>query len=460
MSLTAFVNFPSEYTQAAVIRGFKKYLPDVLLITDKPTEKLQIQYADYDLIEFDWLMQDTSNCIGSSYCFRKALTRKNFLHQTIEAYLAKMEHRLSVNAVDRSEEANVDLLRNAMPKCWTIDVAHSEDLDEVLMDELYDLREKLSQEGDHWFILKPAMADRANGIRLFNSEGSLREIFAEFDSDSEDEEEDEDDDNHSDEYSTAVSTSQLRHFVIQVILINHSLLLTLTIDKEYLSNPLLIDPTGNQQSFHKFHLRAYVLCVVGDNFEQVVSGHFNLKVLQGSIKVYMPKSILALFASQSYKNPDEDQSLLSHLTNSCLQGSNMDRDKFVKSLQELEGCYTNSGTQITSDQINRWLDSASKVIGQAVKGAVESASVHFQPLPNAFEIYGVDLLVTDKDEVKLLEFNGCPDFGQTGDRLAWIVDNVVDASFESALLELLGRQSAHDHQETVKCLDFEFKRGW
>lgn len=68
-----------------------------------------------------------------------------------------MEHRLSVNAVDRSEEANVDLLRNAMPKCWTIDVAHSEDLDEVLMDELYDLREKLSQEGDHWFILKPAM---------------------------------------------------------------------------------------------------------------------------------------------------------------------------------------------------------------------------------------------------------------------------------------------------------------
>lgn len=46
MSLNAFVNFPSEYTQAAVIRGFKKYLPDVLLITDKPTEKLQIQYAD------------------------------------------------------------------------------------------------------------------------------------------------------------------------------------------------------------------------------------------------------------------------------------------------------------------------------------------------------------------------------------------------------------------------------
>lgn len=174
----------------------------------------------------------------------------------------------------------------------------------------------------------------------------------------------------------------------------------------------------------------------------------------------MPKSILALFASESYKNPDQDQSLLSHLTNSCLQGSNMDRDTFVKSLQELEGCYTSSGTQITADQISSWLDSASKVIGQAVKGAVESASVHFQPLPNAFEIYGVDLLLTDTNEVKLLEFNGCPDFGQTGDRLASIVDNVVDASFESALLELLDRQSTREHQQTIKCLDFEFKRGW
>ncbi|TIA90700.1 hypothetical protein E3P99_01427 [Wallemia hederae] len=449
MAMTAFVNFPSQYTQATVERAFKKYLPDVQVITDKPTEKVSIQYADCgcincmgtilindsdDLIEFDWLMQDTANCIGSSFCFRKALTRKNYLHQTIEAYLAKIEHRISVKAVEPSEAANVALLRNAMPKCWTIDVAHSEDLDEVLMDELYDLSDKMNQQGDHWFILKPAMADRANGIRLFNNEESLREIFAEFDSDSEDEDEEEEEDDKEDEesnddgedYSTAVSTSQLRHFVIQ----------------EYIANPLLIDPTGKQQSFHKFHLRAYVLCV-------------------GSIKVYMPKSILALFASEPYSRPNEDQNLLSHLTNSCLQGSNMDRDTFVKSLQELEGCYTSSGAQITASQIEGWLDSASKVIGQAVRGAVESASVHFQPLPNAFEIYGVDLLLTDDNSVKLLEFNGCPDFGQTGDRLAWIVDNVVDASFENGVLELLGKDSSGNvEQDTIKCLDFEFKRGW
>ena len=50
------------------------------------------------------------------------------------------------------------------------------------------------------------MADRGMGIRLFHSKDSLQQIFEEF-------EEEEDEDNPSD---TAVVTSQLRHFVIQV----------------------------------------------------------------------------------------------------------------------------------------------------------------------------------------------------------------------------------------------------
>ena len=40
--------------------------------------------------------------------------------------------------------------------------------------------------------------------------------------------------------------------------------------------------------------------------------------------------------------------------------------------------------------------------------------VHFQTLPNAFEIYGVDFLVDQNLEVWLLEVNAYPDFKQTG----------------------------------------------
>ncbi len=56
------------------------------------------------------------------------------------------------------------------------------------------------------------MADRGNGIRLFNSRLSLEQIFEEFEeSDDEDAE-----DSGEQEEGTAVITSQLRHFVIQV----------------------------------------------------------------------------------------------------------------------------------------------------------------------------------------------------------------------------------------------------
>ena len=53
------------------------------------------------------------------------------------------------------------------------------------------------------------MADRGMGIRLFNSKEALQRVFEEFESGLEGDLDD-------DPTSTAVVTSQLRHFVIQV----------------------------------------------------------------------------------------------------------------------------------------------------------------------------------------------------------------------------------------------------
>lgn len=55
------------------------------------------------------------------------------------------------------------------------------------------------------------MADRGNGIRIFNSRERLESILEEFEEDSDDQATDDDD-----EVDTAVVISQLRHFVIQV----------------------------------------------------------------------------------------------------------------------------------------------------------------------------------------------------------------------------------------------------
>jgi hypothetical protein len=59
-------------------------------------------------------------------------------------------------------------------------------------------------------LLPSGMADRGNGIRIFNSVDSLKNIFEEFENIS-----DGSDDGNTD---TSVITSQLRHFVVQASL--------------------------------------------------------------------------------------------------------------------------------------------------------------------------------------------------------------------------------------------------
>lgn len=46
----------------------------------------------------------------------------------------------------------------------------------------------------------------------------------------------------------------------------------------------------------------------------------------------------------------------------------------------------------------------------------------FQPLDNAFEIYGLDFLVDRNYQVLFLEANAFPDFKQTGDSLNDLID--------------------------------------
>lgn len=188
------------------------------------------------------------------------------------------------------------------------------------MDDLYDLDEAMSTPGPNgaknWFILKPGMSDKGQGIRLFSSPDELREIFEEMESDSEDEDEDEEEDEdgdedqksreekkeldheeddeqeeHDDDEETGIASSQLRHFVIQ----------------QYLPNPLLLQPSSSSSSSpsppsgRKFHLRAYML-------------------LSSAYTVHLSRTTLALFSSLPYQTPtSHEESLLPHLTNTCLQ---------------------------------------------------------------------------------------------------------------------------------------------
>lgn len=109
-------------------------------------------------------------------------------------------------------------------------LSFADELDELLQDDLYDValsfedNENKEDETQHkWWILKAALADKGNGIRLFSTREQLEAIFDEFEqSSSEEEEEDEEDEEGTNGRSlgyssdTRVNASQMREWVIQV----------------------------------------------------------------------------------------------------------------------------------------------------------------------------------------------------------------------------------------------------
>lgn len=133
--LTAFVNFPSQYTQNLLLSALTSTLP-ALSITTQPAESSegcsQLQWADYDLLYIDDIMAHPSDRLISSYIYRKTLIRKHMLHNSIQEYLAKQRHR-----------GIPSLLETSIPRGWVIDIQFADELDELMMDELYDLKDDL-----------------------------------------------------------------------------------------------------------------------------------------------------------------------------------------------------------------------------------------------------------------------------------------------------------------------------
>ncbi|KAK8849796.1 hypothetical protein IAR55_005132 [Kwoniella newhampshirensis] len=456
--LTAFISFPSPYTQSLLVQALVSSLPSLSLSLapfpeDQPPA---LQWADYDLLSFDLPHANPTQYLISSYIYRKALIRKHQLHSTITSYLAKCRHR-GVKSL---------LEDGGVPKGWTVEIQFADELDEMLMDDLYELEKGMRENEEkepgekRWWILKPGFADRAQGIRMFSTEDELRAIFESFEppsSDEEDEDDDEeevhedtgiqatslqgtadstidtlarkaaemgfdgDEDTRSDveeDGGTGVMTSQLRHFVIQ----------------EYMPRPVLFDiaqqanePLQNAITGYKFHLRSYVL-------------------LTGGYTVHIARTMLALFSGSPYTTPNSyegEMDLRPHLTNTCLQtdayGAPTPPEELVKLFWELEGlsalAASPSGEYEQRGVVTKqWLEDVfwkvGQVVAESIRAGAECGSFGLQLMPNAFEIFGVDLLLSfpptstsdsptslPMPTVTLLEFNASPDFHQSGERL-------------------------------------------
>ncbi|KAM5348730.1 hypothetical protein ACJ41O_008553 [Fusarium nematophilum] len=374
--IQAIVSYGDSYVQPLILSAMDSLFPEGVfkVITEMPSgdepaiskivppnEKV-LQITDYESIDFEYAASHEKTSFINSYMIRKALIRKHYLSTTVDHWVAKNPSSILKQHIKRSEAFEVD---------------YAEFLDDALV-EAFDLRESMErneerpgQNDKEWWILKPGMSDRGQGIRLFSSMDELQAIFDGWEEDRPDSDDEDEEAESRDDDGNYITTSHLRHFVAQ----------------PYIHPPLLVD--GDSR---KFHIRTYVLCT-------------------GSLNVWVYKHMLALFAGKPYAAPAESSNdIESFLTNTCLQGS--PNENTVRRFWELP-----LPAAVREDIFLQICG----VTGEVFEAAAKAMPIHFQTLPNAFEVYGLDFLVDARGVAWLLEVNAFPDFKQTGGDLKEIV---------------------------------------
>lgn len=352
------------------------------LILKRIPEIQVFHYAEYEDLDIDLIQQYPQHYFIPSNIYRKGLIRKNYLANMIHQYTAKNPR---------------SILKTSSPVTYQFELDYAEFLDDAL-DDCYELREEV-ESSDIFWILKPSMSDKGQGIRLFKTIDQLQEIFNLFEEDENSDEEDEDEDNNG------IITSQLRQFIVQ----------------EYEQDPLLLPEYDNK----KFHFRVYV-------------------VANGDLQVMVYKNILTLFAGSSFNlSANEDGVPMDgHLTNTCLQ----EEEPIVEKFWDLKG--------LDIFDKNIIYNKICKIVGEVFKAATVVDKINFQPLSNATEFFGVDFIIDSKLELKLLEINAYPDFKQTGPQLKFLIHDLFKSTINEIIApKILKQDTPKDSSLLTKVYD-------
>jgi tubulin--tyrosine ligase len=343
MSLKALVHLDEPYTHSAVVKALKNSSRlDWTVIEDVHEDNaescpadIKLHWLEYELINWRHLAQHDTDSMANAYCIRKGLIRKAQLAYNMTKYLSKKPD---------------SILKRAIPETWQFELDHVDYFDEA-MNEVFEVERDLqeNEEGDeakHMFIIKPSMANKAAGIKVFNSLDQLRAIFEEA-AISDDDEEEYDEDQED--------LSQVREWVIQ----------------RYIVNPLLVNK-------RKFHVRAYVMA-------------------KSNIQVYLYHDMLALFAMKEYDTSNLDDNLI-HLTNTCIQTEEegYNEQASVKLFWELD---------LLEEKDKQHIFNQMKEILADVYDACTSEMTTFQAIPNVFELFGIDFMIDQDLNVYFLEAN-------------------------------------------------------
>ncbi|KAG8626979.1 hypothetical protein KVT40_005924 [Elsinoe batatas] len=419
----AIISYADTYVQPLLDTALSTLpltpLPATTPESSLPSTPLLI-WTQYELLPFTHATSHPTSVLINSYIYRKALIRKHYLATTVRNWVIKNPSSAIRHHVQPSVEFELD---------------YAEFLDDALMEaDGEELVGSLgANEGEEkrereWWILKAGMAERGGGIKLFSTMGELEEIFEGWDPESDDEGEVEGDgdgvgeEKAGGEKDEGIVTSQMRHFVAQ----------------RYVGRPLLFGE-GFESSGRKFHVRTYVVAV-------------------GALKVFVYRRMLALFAGRQYREPGEDEDpneeLSGHLTNTCLQTGEREG-----SVHEFWSLPDHAGG-LSKGWKGKVFEQICSTTGEVLEAAAKGMMIHFQPLPNAFEIYGLDYLIDDSGNAWLLEVNAFPDFAQTGGDLKNLIEGLFAGVVDVAVKPFFGLQTNNDgpSEDLVEVLDIDLGR--
>lgn len=422
---SAVIDYEDPYVQPLILSALASRLTKGSYTLATPSSlsiSLPILYIQaYEQLPFEDMISKPQTCLANAYIIRKALIRKHYLTTTSQNWIAKNPLSILASHIKPSCDFELDyaeFLDDALVEAWELHASFQNN----------EIKDPADRE---WWILKPGMSDRGQGIRLFSTQNQLQAIFDEWEAEIPDSDDDEEaDDNKNGEKGQTkgegdyIMTSQLRHFVAQ----------------PYIHPPLLL-PNNPR----KFHIRTYVLAV-------------------GSLKIYVYRPMLALFAATPYTPPwsSDDVDLSAHLTNTCLQDGM--REGSVQAFWDLPSDLPPRarGDTTTPESSSDWRTSAfdqiCTITGEIFEAAARTMTVHFQTLPNAFEVFGLDFMVDEQGTAWLLECNAFPDFKQTGEDLDGVVKGVWEGVVDYAVKPFFGIEGGDEGSDMVLVRELDLGR--